>query len=375
MAMVVAGCSKPDAPSPSKGGPPGGGARKARVTLHTAETHEVEYAIDASGSIEAAEEISIPARVPGVIDVLSFKQGDTVDEKTVLCEIEVERYRLAAARIEADLERAKAQATLAETMYSNRLKLYEEGKKQGKEWVTEEQMAQWRADLDKAKADVARVTADLELARRDHANSRVRSPIAGIINTKPVSRGEYVKAETVIATMLNVSTLHVQFTLPELEASRLAPKQEITFSIRSVPDRLFKARLFYTSQKADASTRSIECKAEILERHENLRTNLFASVRIVTNRKSSVVVPDRAVLPTERGFVVWAVDGQNRAKSRVVKLGLRTADGVEIVDGLAAGEKIAVDGAATLKDGVEVEPPGPPREPPKDGASPKGGAK
>jgi len=253
-------------------------------------------------------------------------------------------------------------------MYTNRLKLYEEGKKQGKEWVTEEQMAQWRADLDKAKADVARVTADLALARRDHENCRVRSPIAGVINTKPVSRGEYVKPETIIATMLNVSTLHIQFTLPELESSRLVPKQEITFSIRSVPDRLFKARLFYMSQKADAATRSIECKAEILERHEAFRTNLFASVRIVTNRKSSVLVPDRAVLPTERGFVVWVVDGQNRAKSRVVKTGLRTANGVEVVDGLAAGEKIAVDGAAALKDGVEVEPPGPPREGTKGGA-------
>lgn len=362
LVLLLGACSKPDAP-PAKGGPPpGGGARKARVTLHTAQAREVEYAIDATGSIEAAEEVSIPARVAGVIDVLNFKEGDTVDEKTILCEIEVERYRLSVSRIEAELDRAKAQATLAETMYTNRLKLYEEGKRQEKQWVTDEQMAQWRADLDKAKADLARVNADLALARRDHEHSRVRSPIAGIINTKPVSRGEYVKTESVIATMLNVSTLHVRFTLPELEASRLAPKQEITFTIRSAPERTFKARLYYMSQKAEAATRSIECKAEILERHNAFRTGLFANIRIVTSRQKSVLVPERGVLPTERGFVVYVIDDAYRAKSRVVKLGLRTPDGLEIAEGLAAGETIAVDGAGTLKDGAEVEPPAKPKE-------------
>ncbi len=352
LTILVAGCTKPgDAPKPS--GPPQG-ARRPKVSVAAAEQRELEYAIEAAGSIEAAEEISIPARVGGVLDAVNFKEGDTVDEKTVLAEIEVERFRINVSRAQADHDRAKAQAQLAETLLANRVKLQEEGAKQGKNWVTEEELATRRADVEKAKADVGRTQADLALATRDHTHSRVHPPLAGVINGKLVSKGEFVKAETIIATMLNVSTLHVRFTLPELETSRLATGQEIRFSIRSIPNRDFAARLFYLSQKADATTRSVECKAEILEKHEHLRTNLFASVRIVTGKQKGVMVPERAVLSTERGFIVFVLDGA-KAKSRVVKLGLRSPDGVEVTEGIQSGDTVVTDGAAGLRDGADVD--------------------
>ncbi|MBI2933869.1 MAG: efflux RND transporter periplasmic adaptor subunit [Planctomycetes bacterium] len=333
---------------------PPAAARKAKVAVAEVSVKEVEYTIEAAGSIEAAEEISIPARVSGAADVVNFKEGDVVDEKTVLVEVEVERYRLAAARIEAELQRTEAQAALAETVYANRLKLYEEGRRQRKEWLTEEQMATWRADLDKAKAEVARVKADLAIARRDLEHASVRPPIAGVINTKGVAKGEYVKPETVVATILDVNTLHARFTLPELEAARVRPGQEIQFAVRSMPGMWFRAKLFYLSQKADSATRSIECKAEVLDRHETLRTGIFASVKIVTGRAKAVIVPERAILPTERGFVVFVME-DGKVKRRGVGLGLRTADGVEVTEGLREGERIVVDGAASLRDGMEVD--------------------
>jgi membrane fusion protein, multidrug efflux system len=362
-ALALPACGKPaDAPKgPASSAAP---SRKPKVTVETLALRELEYSIDAIGTIEAAEEISIPARVSGVIDALTFKEGDVVDETTVLCEIEVERYRLSVARAEAQLEHAKAASTLAETVHNNRQKLYEEAKLQKKDWVTAEQLAQVRADWERAKAEVSRFQAERDLAKRDHTNASVRPPIRGLINSKPISRGEYVTPGTVIATMLNVASLNVRFTLPELEASRLHARQEVTFAIRSVPDRTFKARLFYTSQKAEAATRAIECKAEILDKHEALRTGLFAAVTIVTAKQMSVVAPERAVLPTERGFIVFVVGEGNKVKARVVKQGLKSADGIEIIDGLAAGERIVVDGAATLRDGMEVDPVAPKPERP-----------
>lgn len=347
--LLAAACKPPEQPKPS-----GAHLRKPLVTAVPLETREIEYAVEAPGSIEASEEIAVPAAVSGLVDAVTFKEGDAVGPDTVLVEIEPERFRLGEERAAADLERARAQAELAETLYTNRVKLAEEGKKQNKEFVTSEQLATWKADLEKARADVARAKAELELAKRDHRNSRVRPPIRGVINAKLVSKGEFVKPETVVARILNVSTLHLKFTVPELEAARLSPGQEVRFSIRSAPGAELKAKLFHLSQKADPVTRSVECKAEIVDPSGALRAGTFAQARMTTRRLPGLVVPERAVLPTERGFVVFVLEG-NVARSRTVELGLRVDGVVEIVKGLAAGDRIVVDGALTLRDGLEVE--------------------
>jgi multidrug efflux system membrane fusion protein len=327
---------------------------KPRVTTVTAAAREIEYAIEASGSIQASEEISIPASVSGIVDRVTFKEGDAVTPETVLVEIEVEKFKLGEDRAKAEHERAQAQATLAETLYTNRLKLSEEGKKQNKEYVTAEQMATWRADLEKAKAEVGRTRAELELARRDHRNARVRSPIEGLLNAKLVSKGEFVRPETIVATILNISPLHVRFTVPELEASRLRHGQMLSFAVRSAPGRAFAARLFWLSQKADPITRSVECKAEVQGRDEALRAGTFAQVTLITGRHKGLAVPERAVLPTERGFVLFVLDG-TKARSVLVRLGLRLDGLVEIAEGLKEGDRVVVDGALTLRDGLEVE--------------------
>ena len=358
--LLAAACKPPEQPKPS-----GAHLRKPLVTAQPLEPRSVEYVVEAPGSVEASEEIAIPAAVSGIVDAVTFKEGDAVSPDTILVEIEPERFRLGEERAAADLERARATTELAETLYTNRLKLAEEGKKANKEFVTTEQLATWKADLEKARADVARAKAELELARRDHRNSRVRSPIKGMINAKLVSRGEFVKAETVVARILNVSTLRLRFTVPELEASRLVPGQEIRFAIRSAPGVELKAKLFYLSQKADPVTRSVEGIAEVLDRSEALRAGTFAQVRAVTGRVQGLVVPERAVLPTERGFVVFVLEGAV-ARARTVKLGLRLEGGVEVVEGLAKGDRIVIDGALTLRDGLEVEVAGP-----KPAAAPK----
>jgi RND family efflux transporter MFP subunit len=332
----------------------------------------MEYAVEATGSIEAAEEISIPARVSGIIDQVTFREGDAVEEKSVLVEIEVDKFKLGEERAQAELDRARATATLAETVFKNRFALYEEGRRQKKDWVTEEQMATWKADLDKAKADLERARVDLELARRSHRDARIRPPMAGVINRKLVSKGEFVKPETIVATILNVGTLHVRFTVPELEASRLSHGQEIAFSIRSAPGRTFKARLFYLSQKADPVTRAVECKAEVREPGAALRAGTYAQVRIVTGTENSIAVPERAVLHTEKGFGAFVVEG-GVARARSLKLGLRVDGQVEVLEGLREGERVVVDGALTLREGLEVEVVEPAGRPPAREAAGGGG--
>ncbi|MBI3097009.1 MAG: efflux RND transporter periplasmic adaptor subunit [Planctomycetes bacterium] len=352
MVFLLSSCGKPAPVS----GPPGGAksAQKLKVTTSAVESRLIEYAVEAVGSIEPLEEVSVPARVSGTLDSVRFAEGDTVTEETILAEIDVEKYSLGVSRAQADYDRALSQCKLAETLYANRLQLYEEGRRQKKEWVTEEQMAGWRADVEKAKADAERARVDLELARRNLRDAVVRPPMPGVIHRKQVSKGEYVKPETVVATMLNVSTLRVRFMVNEMEAARLRRGDEATFSIRSAPGVVQRARVFFLGQKSDPSTRAVECLAEVQSPAGDLRPGTFASVRVVTGKRPSLVVPERAVLPTDRGFVVFRTDGKKAASVRVT-LGLRVDGTVEITEGLAAGDIILVDGAPSARDGMEIE--------------------
>jgi RND family efflux transporter MFP subunit len=350
LVVALAACKPPEQPKAS-----GAHLRKPRVTAAVAAARELESAVEAPGTLEAAEEISIPARVAGLLDAVRFKEGDAVDESTVLAEIELDRHRLYEERAQADFDRARAAAVLAETVYKNRLVLYEEGRRQKKDWVTEEQMATWKADADRARAEQERYRVELDLSRRNHRDARVRAPLKGLINRKLASKGEYVKPETVLATMLNLSTLHLRFTVTELEAARLAPGLDCAFTLRSAPGRTFTAKLFHLSQKADSVTRSVECKAEVASRDEAFRAGLFAQVRVSTGRRKGVVVPERAVVPSDRGFTVFVIDEARKASGRSVRLGLRVPGGVEIAEGLEAGARIAVDGAPALRDGLQVE--------------------
>jgi membrane fusion protein (multidrug efflux system) len=155
--------------------------------------------------------------------------------------------------------------------------------------------------------------------------------------------------------MLNVSTLHLRFTVSELEAARLRPGQEASFTLRSAPGRTFTARIFHLSQKADAATRSVEVKAEVPGGDEAFRAGLYAQARVVTERRTGVVVPERAVVPSERGPVVFEVGPDRKAIPHPVRLGLRLPGGVEIAEGLPAGTRVVVDGAGALRPGAEVE--------------------
>lgn len=348
MLLALAACKQQTEP-PRQGG--GGMQRKPKVTVAQVSTRKIQYKVEAVGSIEAAEEIRIAARVQGVLDDVDFKEGDAVDPSKVLARIDLERYALQEKRQQAEFDRAKAQAELAQTLYNNRLQLYEEGKKQNKNWVTEEQMKTWDADVKKANAELSRAKADLDLAQRNLRDAEVRPPVAGVINMKLVSKGEYVRPETVIATMLNLSTLHVRFTVTEKEASRLKGKPVIT--CHPPEGEPFTAELFYVSQKADPTTRAVECKAQVANKSD-LRAGTYVKVTIVTEERESVVIPERAVIPSEKGFLVYVLEG-TKVKAQGVDLGLRTEHGVEITDKLAPGKTIVVDGAASLRDGMEVD--------------------
>lgn len=351
--LLLAAC-KPGGPPPS--GPVGAGMKRAfPVEVRPVATEDVKYTIDAVGSLEPEEQVKVTARVQGMVEKVLFEEGAKVTPQTVLAEIDRSRYQMLADRAKASQERAAADLRKAEIVLQNRMEL----RKKDPGYVSDEEIATLGTQLGSARAASAEAKASLDLALHDLENSRVRSLITGVIDTKAVSTGQYVVPGALMASIVDESKLKLRFKVSETESVKLASvlggDRRVSFTVRPIPGKTFTAELIHMSPQANAQTRTVECLALVGNRDAMLKPGFFATVKaVVAVHEKAVVVPDSAVLPTERGFVAYVVRG-GKAQVKQVRPGLFVREGaVEILEGLAPGESLVVTGTAALSDGVEV---------------------
>jgi len=348
------------APAASGGAPPsptaGGPARAIRVTAGPVSVRNLTYTIEAIGSIEAEEEVQVTAGVEGVVTRVSFREGDVVTTGTVLAEIDPEIFRLRAERARATLDQTGAQEkqSLAD------LRRREELLRQEPPLVSVEEVERASQEVERLHAAVAEARAAWELAEQDRRRSIVRPLVAGVINRKSVVTGQHVESKAVLATLADTRRLRLRFKVSEQESVRLRDGMIVRFTTAAYPGRSFDARIFHVSSSADPQSRMVECLARVEGGAAALKPGFFAEVdATVESHKDAIVIPERAVLATEKGFVVYEVEG-GVARQRQVSIGLRTKGGdVEILSGLGPDAMVVTDGGAVLRDGAPVET-GPP---------------
>jgi multidrug efflux system membrane fusion protein len=337
--------------SGSQGAPAGRGAPgKLTVRVGPARTQDVAYEIKALGSLEAEELVQVTAEVEGAIADVRFHEGDRVGTGTVLATIDPQRYRLELQRADANLRRAQAESARARADLARREALANE------KLVSGEELQRAQTDTDRLDADAAANKAALEIARQNQRRSEVRAPRAGVINTRTVETGKFVRTGDVLATLVDTGRLRLRFKVSEAESLRAQPGQTLSFHVGALGGKPFAATVYHVGSLADPATRQVEVLAWVKNPGE-LKPGFFAEVTLASETKqAAVVVPESAVQASERGFVVYAVQ-DDTARARQVQVGLRTGTGlVEIVSGLKAGETVVVEGSDRLADGIPVAP-------------------
>ena len=349
LVLALAGCS----------GKPAENARPARAEVRfpveTAKVaaRNVEYSVRAVGSIEAFEQVAVTARVAGVVERVRFREGDSVTAETALAEIEPERYRLATEAARAVL--AKAQATADEAR--NGLERRQAVNVKNPDLVRAEEVDAWRTRVAAAAAEIQQAQTALSLAELNQRDAIVRSPLAGVIQTRGIETGQYVSPGTEIATLVRRDPLLLRFRVPQNEATPLSPGMLARFAQREGSDKTYTARIRLVGAAADSRDRMVAVTAEVddPERAE-LRPGTFVEVEVpVGDAAAAAVIPQTAIRPSEHGFLAFVIEG-DVARERVLELGLRTAEGdVEVRQGLAVGELLVVRGAEALRDGARVD--------------------
>jgi membrane fusion protein (multidrug efflux system) len=338
-AAAPGGAGAPAAPGGGRPGGPGGAGGPAAVEVAKAQAMAITDDVQAVGSLRSVQGVMVRPEVSGRIARLGFIEGARVKRGQLLVQLDDTLQQ-------AQLKQAEAQASIARTNLQRSRELLAQN------FVSASAVDQNAAALQVAEAQVALAQAQLQ-------RMRVLAPFDGTTGLKSVDVGDYVKDGADIVSLEDLSSLTVQFALPERYAERVRPGQAVELTVDAIAGRSFKGRVQALDAVVDANGRALQVVAQVSNPGAVLRPGMFARPRVVFSvREGAVVVPEEALVPVgAKQFLFKVVDGPDGKKisQRLeAKIGLRLPGRVEITEGLNVGDTVVTAGHGRLVRGDNV---------------------
>ncbi|MBF0304535.1 MAG: efflux RND transporter periplasmic adaptor subunit [Alphaproteobacteria bacterium] len=304
------------------------------VEVAAVKTAPLARRLQAVGTLRSNESVVLRPEVAGRVARIEFDEGQAVRQGQLLVSLD---DTVAAAEV----KEAEAQLALSETNANRAEKLFRQNA--GTERSRDEAAAQVRVDR-----------ARLEVARAQLAKTRIMAPFDGIVGLRKVSVGAYVLPGADIANLESIQTLKVDFRVPEVFLAAVRPGQTLQVAADAFPKQAFEGRVYAIDPLIDEAGRSILLRARVDNAAGALRPGLFVRVALVVDEVlDALVVPEEALVPRGRETVVFrVVDG--KAQPAPVETGRRRDGVVEIVKGVAAGDKVVTAGHMKLRPGAPV---------------------
>jgi membrane fusion protein, multidrug efflux system len=361
-AVLLAGCGK-QAAAPAA----------APVVAHvvTVAPRSVPIAFEIVGQVEGSKQVEVRARVSGILEKQFYREGDPVRGGAPLFEIDRAPFEVALAQARA--QRAQATAQL------------DQGRR---EEARLKPLAQDRA-VSRKEYDDATSTRELGEAAVQQANAAVRqaelnlsytsvtAPVAGISGRAEHSIGTLITTDaagSLLTTINQLTPIWVRFSLAEADLTKL-PGGRVSRATPAdvqlvLPDGALypsKGRLNFAATAIDTRLGTQQLRAEFDNPRQQLLPGQFVTVRIAAGQRDNVfLVPQTAVIQTEKEYLVFVIDADGKAQARPVKTGDWVGTQWTITSGLNAGDRVIVDNLLRIQPGVAVtEAPQAPAPPAK----------
>ncbi|MEI7673990.1 MAG: efflux RND transporter periplasmic adaptor subunit, partial [Deltaproteobacteria bacterium] len=322
--------------------------RTVNVRVWTAESRSLRPFVESVGTLKPYDEVVVSSELDGILKTISVDEGSPVTRGQLIAEIKETDYRLAVEQAAAALKQVEAALANAKLEHQRKEALYRE------ELVTKQQFDDIVARLALTQGDVERAKAGLDLAKERLTKTKVFAPMAGSVKEKKVTSGDYIRNGTFIVSIIRTDLLKLAFSVPEKDVGSLREGQDIVFTVDSFPGHEFKGRVKTLYPNLEEKTRSLLVEAQVVNQGGSLKPGFFTRVTLYTGpAKDTVVVPITALLYDNTTTKVFAVEG-GRAKEKMVKIGRKYGEFMEITEGLKAKEIVVTVGQSNLMEGVPV---------------------
>ena len=322
------------------------------VSAAIAEEQPWQSRLPAIGTLKAYQGVDLAAEVDGIVREILFESGQKVERGQPLVQLdsEVERASLATAEAERGLAQVEYERGRSLVSRSN---------------ISKSEFDRLAASLQKASASVAQLKAQLD-------KKRILAPFAGTIGIRQVDTGDYLSTGATIATLQDLSRLHLDFFLPEQQAPQLALGQGVLVKVAAFPGEVFAGQVAAINPKVEDDTRNLQVRATLANPDAKLLPGMFANLEVqLANDQQRMVVPETAITYTLYGNSVYVIGEQKDDQGQVVKddqgqaqlvverrfvdTGERRDGQVLVLKGLQAGEQVVTAGQLKLDNGAHVK--------------------
>jgi RND family efflux transporter MFP subunit len=345
-------------------------AAPAPVRVATVGQEDVVAEVQAVGMVQAAAQVVVRPRVEGLLASVAFREGQLLRQGEVIARLDDREARAEVARWQAEVDRLTHQLTLARADQQR----YDDLASQAA--VSTQQRDQQAAQTRQIDAQRRAAQASLAAAKVQLDHTVIRAPISGRAGLKGVDPGNLVRPsdERGLLTITRLDPVHVVFAVPQArwqavrEALQTPGGDAVPVRLSEGPEGAQNAtagaaaplmgRVLTRDNQIDAATGTLRLKAEFANTDERLLPGQPVTVRLpVQTWRQTLVVPAAALQQGLRGPMVWRLkpgDGAPQAEPVWIEVRWQDDARVAVVSGLAAGDRVVVDGHARLKPGAPV---------------------
>ena len=342
------------------------------VTVTAAAQQDVPIYYDALGTVNALNTVAIRAQVNGQIVSIDFRQGQEVHQGDVLAKID-------PAPFKANLDQAKSKKSQDEAQLIDAQKDLARFKQLvQRDYETQQNVDAQQAKVDQTKSMIDADQAAIEAAQTQLNFATITAPIDGVVGFRQVDIGNIIHTNDIgpLTVLTQIKPCTVIFTLPQND---LGPVREAmlqgTVSVvafdQDDKQQLAQGRLLLINNQIDQTTSTIQLKAEFDNKDERLWPGEFVRIRIlILTRKDAITIPPVAVQHGPNGLYTWVVKPDNTVEQRSIETMPINNDTAIVTKGIAAGERVVVNGQYRLDIGsrVDVKTQPPTQQPAAGGA-------
>jgi multidrug efflux system membrane fusion protein len=320
---------------------------------------DVPVVLEATGTVEPMQSAAVAAQVDGIIQQVTFREGDEVEAGQTLFQIDPKPYRSALITAEAELDRDKAEAIKAD------LDLRRVAALAAQSYATTQELEQARATAAGLQATLQADSGAVSRARINLERATVRAPIAGRTGAVLVRAGNLVRAASgdPMVQINQIAPILVRFAVPATQLPAIH-RAGTGLAVRAVPvgdtTAVSAGELVFIDNAVDSMSGTILLKARFPNQRHLLWPGALVRVAVtVTTEKDALVVPVSAVLTGQQGASVFVLGDSNRVHLKRVTVGYTNDSLIVLTSGVAAGEKVVTAGQVRLTDGAKAQPVAP----------------